>query len=167
VLFPWIGIAPPYHFTEGLDGAGDWILPAIIIVSGSFLNARFTRKLPLIITWLSCFAAQALLRHWLLGARIEGALAPMTGVAFILYTFYNVTDPGTTPESARGQALFGASVAFSYGLLMVCHIVFGLFFALSIVCAARGIVMGAQNWLAARERAVEPIAVAAAAAVRE
>jgi hypothetical protein len=29
-------------------------------------------------------------------------------------------------------------VAAAYGALMVAHVVFGLFFALSIVCAARG-----------------------------
>jgi len=138
VLFPWIGIAPPYQFTEGLDGAGDWLLPALIVISGSFLNARFTKRLPLIAAWVGGFFAQALIRHWLLGVRLEGALAPMTGVAFILYTFYMVTDPVTTPGTARGQAAFGSAVAFTYGLLMVTHVVFGLFFALSIVCAIRG-----------------------------
>ena len=39
LLFPWVGIAPPYHFTENLTGAGDWILPGIIVCSGTFLNA--------------------------------------------------------------------------------------------------------------------------------
>jgi hypothetical protein len=63
----------------------------------------------------------------------------MTGVAFVLYTFYMVTDPATTPNSTRAQICFGAAVAFTYGLLMVSHIVFGLFFALSIVCVLRGI----------------------------
>jgi hypothetical protein len=45
--------------------------------------------------------AQALLRHWLFGARLESALLPMTGAAFILYTFYMVTDPATTPSDTR------------------------------------------------------------------
>lgn len=138
LLFPWIGIAPPYHFTENLVGAGDWILPGIIVCSGTFLNARFTKRLPLIAAWLSSFLAQAWLRHWFFGARIESALLPMTGVAFVLYTFYMVTDPATTPNSTRAQIYFGAAVAFTYGLLMVSHIVFGLFFALSIVCVLRG-----------------------------
>ena len=166
LLFPWVGIAPPYHFTENLVGAGRWILPAIIVCSGTFLNARFTHKLPLIGAWLSCFAAQAFLRHWLLGARFESALLPMTGVAFVLYTFYMVTDPATTPSSMRGQLIFGVSVALAYGLLMVSHIVFGLFFALSIVSTARAVLLWAQNRTA---RAAVPVAdfqVAAAAAGR-
>jgi hypothetical protein len=165
VLFPWIGIAPPYHFTENLVGAGDWILPGIIVLSGTFLNWRFTKRLPLIAAWLTCFMGQALLRHWLLDARLEAALLPMTGVAFILYTFYMVTDPATTPSGTREQLLFGASVAFTYGLLMVAHIVFGLFFALSIVCAVRGTALAVKSRMAARAAAREPVAEPAVAVV--
>ncbi len=138
LLFPWIGIAPPYHFTENLQTVGDLMVPAIIICSGSFLNTRFTRRMPLILTWLSCFFLQATTRHFLLGSSLPAALMPMTGVAFILYTFYMVTDPPTTPGSTRGQIAFGAAVAAVYGLLMVFHIVFGLFFALTIVSTVRG-----------------------------
>ncbi|HET6891865.1 MAG TPA: hypothetical protein VFH31_12240, partial [Pyrinomonadaceae bacterium] len=47
VLFPWVGIAPPYQFTENLTGIGHWILPCIFILTGTFLNARFTRRMPL------------------------------------------------------------------------------------------------------------------------
>jgi enediyne biosynthesis protein E5 len=167
LLFPWIGIAQPYQFTENLVGAGDWILPGIIVLSGTFLNARFTRRLPLIGTWLSCFALQAALRHWLLGARFVSALMPMTGVAFILYTFYMVTDPATTPSSKRGQLAFGAAVAFTYGTLMVCHVVFGLFFALSIVCTMRGAVLWAQSRVVSGRREVAAVPEdAVAAAVR-
>ncbi len=138
LLFPWVGIAPPYHFTENLDRAGDWILPAIIIISGSILNARFTGKLPLIAGWLGGFAAQAIFRSFEFGTPVTAALLPMTGVAFILYTFYMVTDPATTPNSARAQVAFGLSVAAAYHFLIVWHAVFGLFFALSIVSAVRG-----------------------------
>ncbi len=165
VLFPWVGIAPPYHFTENLVGAGDWILPAIIICSGTFLNWRFTKRLPLIAAWLCCFAGQAALRHWLFGARFESALMPMTGVAFILYTFYMVTDPATTPSGTRQQVVFGAAVALTYGLLMLAHIVFGLFFALSLVCAMRGLALAVQSRMATRVAAREPVPEPAVAAV--
>jgi hypothetical protein len=80
------------------------------------------------------------------------ALAPMTGVAFILYTFYMVTDPATTPERRREQIIFGLSVAAVYGLLMVAHVVFGLFFALTIVCTFRGVWMYARRWARGRQR---------------
>jgi hypothetical protein len=157
LLFPSVGIAPPYHFTENLVGAGDWILPGVIICTGTLLNWRLTRRLPLIAAWLSCFVLQAVLRHWLFGARLESALLPMSGVAFILYTFYMVTDPATTPTGTRLQLVFGAAVAFTYGLLMVCHIVFGLFFALSIVCALRGAALAIAAAHARREEIVPAV----------
>jgi len=150
LLFPWVGIAPPYHFTENLTGVGDWALPGIIIITGTFLNARLTHRLPLILAWLGGFAAQAVARNLLWDVNLSAALLPMTGVAFILYTFYMVTDPATTPEGRRAQVAFGLGVAFTYGLLLVFHIVFGLFFALTIVCALRGLGLHAWAWVEAR-----------------
>ncbi|HEX6910057.1 MAG TPA: hypothetical protein VF142_06670 [Longimicrobium sp.] len=147
LLFPWVGIAQPYQFTEGLDTVGDWALPALIVCSGTFLNWRFTHRLPLIAAWLGCFAAQAVIRHLAFGAQLAAAWMPMTGVAFILFTFYMVTDPATTPSAPRAQVVFGASVAAAYALLMTAHVVFGLFFALSIVCALRGAWAWARAWM--------------------
>lgn len=138
LLFPWVGITAPYQFTENLHGAGDWLLPAAIVLSGSFLNSRFTHRMPLIGAWLSAFALQAILRSVWFGTPLIPALLPMTGVAFVLFTFYMVTDPGTTPFTLRGQLLFGAAVGATYGLLMACHVAFGMFFALTLVCLCRG-----------------------------
>ena len=152
LVFSWVSIAPPYQFTENMTGIGDWILPAIIICTGTFLNARFTHRLPLIGAWLGGFVAQAALRSLLLETPFSAALVPMTGVAFILYTFYMVTDPATTPAGRREQIVFGLSVAAVYGVLMVAHVVFGLFFALTIVCAVRGLCMYAMQWLRGRVR---------------
>src|SRR3954451_24057457 len=59
LAFPWVGIAQPYMFTENLSGGWDWFLPALIICSGSFLNTVFTRRIPLILSWLACSVLQA------------------------------------------------------------------------------------------------------------
>jgi hypothetical protein len=141
VVFPWVVIAPPYHFTENLWGWVDWLLPAIIIVSGSFLNTKFTKRMPLVAGWLLGFATQAIVRTTLMDTATLSALLPMTGVAFILFTFYMITDPATTPDAPRAQFVFGAAVAAIYGVLVAWHIVFGLFFALTIVTALRGVLM--------------------------
>ena len=138
VLFPWGSIAPPYHFTEGLNDWGSWILPGVIIITGTMLNAKLTGRMWLIMGWLSFFALQAIVRGILFDTAIPGALAVMTGVAFILYTNYMVTDPGTTPSKPGAQFAFGAGVAMIYGLLMVMHIAYGLFIATASVCLIRG-----------------------------
>jgi hypothetical protein len=62
----------------------------------------------------------------------------MTGVAFILFTNYMITDPGTSPSSGRSQFIFGSSVAFVYAVLLVFNVVYTLFFAVVIVCGLRG-----------------------------
>lgn len=146
LMFSWVGIAAPYMFSENLDRIGDWLLPAIIVCSGTVLNALFTKRLPLIAAWLIGFAGQALLRNLIFDTPLVAALLPMTGVAFILYTFYMVTDPATTPLKTRNQIIFGFANAFFYGLLMVSHIVFGLFFALTITCTVRGVILFAKAW---------------------
>jgi hypothetical protein len=153
IAFPWVGIAQPYMFTENLGPAGDWVLPAIIICSGSFLNTVFTKRVPLILGWLGTFGVQAALRHLVLGHSFPAALNPMTGVAFLLFTFYMVTDPATTPVTVRGQVAFGAAVAVTYGLLVSFHVVFGLFFALSIVCFGRGILLAVRSRVEQRQEA--------------
>jgi hypothetical protein len=139
LLFPWVGIAPPYHFTENLTGIADWLLPGFIVVSGSLINFRFTGRLPLLIAWAGAFAIQAIVRAELFGTPIAAGLVPMTGLAFVLFTFYMVTDPATTPTEPKAQVAFGAAVALVYSFLMAGHVVFGLFYALTIVCAARGV----------------------------
>ena len=151
LAFPWVGIAQPYMFTENLRGGWDWFLPALIVCTGTFLNTRFTKRIPLILGWLSTFVLQAAVRHFVLGSSFLAALNPMTGVAFLLFTFYMVTDPPTTPRTRWGQVAFGASVAVAYGCLMAAHVVFGLFFALSIVCTGRALSLWARGLVAARQ----------------
>ena len=168
LAFSWVSVAPPYQFTENMTRVGDWILPGVIVCTGTFLNARFTHRLPLIAAWLSGFVAQAFLRSLLFDTPFGAGLIPMTGVAFILYTFYMVTDPATTPSGRRDQIGFGLSVAAVYGLLMVMHVVFGLFFALTIVCVVRGLCAFAVRWIRGRaHKEMEAVAVTAPALVRE
>lgn len=152
LLFTWVSISPPYHFTENLDRIGDWLLPAIIVVTGSLLNARFTRRLPLILAWLIGFVAQAAIRSLIFQTPLVAALLPMTGLPFVLYSFYMVTDPATTPFRARGQIAFGAGVAAVYGVLVIGHVVFDLFFSLTIVCTLRAIHLYALAWTTSRSR---------------
>jgi len=159
LLFPWVGIAPPYHFTENLHGIGNWILPGIIVFSGSFLNWRYTKRLPLLAAWAGVFVLQALIRHWVFDASLPAALLPMSGMAFLLFAFYMVTDPATTPSRTSAQVAFGAAVAAVYGLLVVFHVVFGFFFALSIVTLIRGGVLAARQLSAQTARSSELLCV--------
>jgi hypothetical protein len=152
LLFPWVSIAAAYQFTENLGSIGDWVLPMVIICTGSILNTWYTGRLPLALAWVGGFALQAIVSSLILWSSsghcpIVARLSAMTGVAFILFTFYMVTDPATTPERPWAQVAFGASVAVVYSFFVMSHIVFGLFFALVIVCVGRGLGMYLLAWL--------------------
>lgn len=141
LLFPWVGLAMPWQFSVSLTGYGDWLLPLTIICLGSILNFCFTQRLSSVVSFLVAFVAQAMLRSLTFGTPLLAALMPATGVEAFIFAFYMLPDPATSPSRVRSQIVFGSSVGLMYGVLVVCHIVFGLFFALTIVCAVRGLWM--------------------------
>lgn len=139
LLFPEVGFAPPYHFTENVTGLWDLGVPLMVLVSGIIIHALFTGRLPLVAAWVCGFILQGVVRANLVDTPFFVPLMPMTSAAFIIFTLYMIPDPATTPLSPGRQALFGFSVAVVYGLIQLLHLVFGLFFALLIVCAIRGL----------------------------
>ncbi|MFV2174360.1 enediyne biosynthesis protein [Actinomadura sp. LOL_016] len=166
LLFPWASIAPPYHFTERFDAPVDWLVPVIILSAGTMLNAKLTGRMWLIMGWLSIYVVQAVVRGWLLDTSIPSALIMMTGVAFVLYTNYMVTDPGTSPSAPASQFAFGGGIAIIYGFLTGAGIAYGLFFATALVCLIRGVYLWALHFSnkAREERATAEAATHDAAA---
>jgi hypothetical protein len=138
LLYPWASIAPPYHFTENTGTSLDWFIPIVIIASGTALNAMLTNRMWLILAWVSVFALQAVVRGLLFNTSIQSALGMMTGVAFVLFTNYMITDPGTSPSKPLNQMAFGGGVAVAYGVITALHVAYGIFFATAAVCAIRG-----------------------------
>jgi enediyne biosynthesis protein E5 len=134
----WVSIAPPYEFTEWANQYFKLMVPMIILTAGSVINATLTKKTPLIVGWWGMFAIQAFIRHWIWHVQLFSALAPMTGVAFILYTNYMITDPGTSPKKAMNMFMFGGAIGVTYAFLMEFNIVYTLFYATAIVCGIRG-----------------------------
>ena len=139
VLFPQVGFAPPYHFTENVTGVWDWIIPGIVLLSGIVIHGLFTGRLPLVAAWVIGFALQGQIRAYLSGTPHLVPFMPMTSAAFIVFTLYMIPDPATTPLKPWRQVFFGFSVAMVYGIIQLLHLVFGLFFALITVCAVRGL----------------------------
>jgi hypothetical protein len=138
LLFPWASIAPPYHFTERTTGFLDWLVPMVIILGGTMINAKLTGRMYLIMGWAGVFALQAVARHFIVDTAIIGGLGTMTGTAFILFTNYMITDPGTSPSRPWAQFAFGGGTAAVYGVLTGFNIPYGIFFATAIVCLVRG-----------------------------
>jgi hypothetical protein len=154
LLFPEVSFAPPYHFTENITGLWDWGVPLVILTTGIIVHGLFTGRLPLIGAWIVTFMLQGIIRAKIFGAPFFVPLMPMTSAAFIIFTLYMIPDPATTPLKPARQAAFGASVAIVYAITQLLHLVFGLFFALLLVCAIRGISMWVIDWTSKREQRI-------------
>jgi hypothetical protein len=146
LVFPWASIAPPYHFSEKVDTWVGWLIVGIILFSGTMLNAMLTGRMFLVAGWLIFFVVQAVLRGVIWGTAIPGALGMATGIAFVLYTNYMVTDPGTSPSKPVSQFAFGAGVALTYGFFTAVHVAYGLFLATATVCLIRGAFLWALHF---------------------
>jgi enediyne biosynthesis protein E5 len=164
LLFPWVGLVLPWQFTAGLTGAANWIFVLIVFALGSFLNARYTKRIVVVLAFLGGFLVQAILRNLLFDTPLLAALMPATGIPAMIFAFYMVPDPATTPGRLWAQAVFGFSVAMVYLVFMMLHVVFGLFFALTVVSAARGIglwgIAMAGKLRSAADRSAEKLATA-------
>jgi len=141
LLFPAIAPIMPWQFTEGLSGGMSWAFPVLVVCVGFFMNWRYAGRLPLVLGWVIGFALQGALRCLMNDLPLIVCLVPMTGVSFILFTFYMVTDPGSTPIDWREQIIFGFAIALVYLLLVLAHVGFPFFYALLIVCIARGLLL--------------------------
>ena len=75
LLFPWVGLMMPWQFTAALGRVGDWVFPAVIICLGSFINAQYNKRLPVIAGFLGGFILQLLVRMVVLQALFLPLLA--------------------------------------------------------------------------------------------
>lgn len=140
-LFPTIAPIMPWQFTESLSGNLSSVFAVIVICLGTFMNWRYTRRMPLILAWVLVFALQGVVRCLINDLPLVVALVPLTGVSFLLFTFYMVTDPGATPSNSREQVVFGAAIAVVYCLLLFADVAFGFFYSLFIVSFLRGFIL--------------------------
>lgn len=139
LLFPTLAPIMPWQFTESLSSNWSSAFAVIVVVLGTYMNWHYTRRMPLILAWVLAFALQGVVRCLMNGLPLIVGVVPLTGVSFLLFTFYMITDPGATPSDRREQVIFGASTALVYGLLVLAHIGFAFFYALFIVSFCRGL----------------------------
>jgi len=106
---------------------------ALIAALGAFAAYRGKRLL-VSASYVATSLVGVWLRAWWSGVSPYVVLAPLTGAAFTLFTFYMITDPATSPSDPRRQALFGASVGALDGLFRLYQFLEAPFYALFIIC---------------------------------
>ncbi len=128
------------HFMDvvpGRWGGSIWAMAGVAILG--FLIATRVKRLTLCLSWLGTFLIIAVLRSLISGWPLITTLAPATGAAFMLVTFFMITDPMTTPSSSFARILFGISLGMIDGVLRYFQVINSPLYALFILCALRAV----------------------------
>lgn len=127
--------APPYQW-----GDHAWLSGIFLALAALAGFATRIRRTPLILSFLLSFIALTCLRAWIMRwhlppqTLIEGTLL---SPAFFLFAFYMITDPKTSPDSLRGQIVWGIAIAVLDLVLHFKSSLSTLFWALFLVTTAR------------------------------
>jgi enediyne biosynthesis protein E5 len=159
--YQWAGVLP-WSFTINLHGVFDWLVPLAIVGLGMRLNLLFTGRIPSIAAWLVTFIALGAGRAWFQHTTVVAELVVLTGIPMVLFTFYMITDPQTSPSRLKSQILFGAAIAVAYCALLMLHVQYTMFYSVTAVCSIRGLWLFALGWRA-RAQSVAPADLRAAA----
>jgi hypothetical protein len=146
IAYQWTGVLP-WAYTVDIHGVFDWLVPLAIVGLGMRLNLLFTGRLPSIAAWLVTFIALGAGRAWLQQSAVVAELVVLTGIPMVLFTFYMITDPQTSPSRVRSQILFGAGIALAYSVLLMMHVQYTMFYSVTVICAIRGAWLATLNVL--------------------
>lgn len=122
--------------TPGQWGTAIWFAAALA-GAGMFVTYRAARfDVPLI--FLGTFAALLFIRALWLGDPLSIPLLRLQNGALILFAFFMISDPKTTPDGSIARTFFAAGAAFlTYILMWHFFIADGLFYSLAIMCLVR------------------------------
>ena len=125
--------------TPGQWGTALWFA-ALLAGVGFFITYRASRlDVPLI--FLGCLFALSLARAVWLGDPFTIPLHRFQNGALILFAFFMISDPKTTPDGPRARAVFAVAAAgLSYWFIYHQYTSDGFFYALAIVCAVRPLI---------------------------
>jgi Na+-transporting NADH:ubiquinone oxidoreductase subunit NqrB len=126
----------------GSDGvwisAGQWgsqAALAFVLASAGLLVVHRAARADVTLAFIACWAALLVARSLSLGEPLTIPLHRLEGGAFLLFSFFMISDPKTTPNTPAGRILFAALVA-----LVAAYVQFRLFrtngFVWALACAS-------------------------------
>ncbi len=125
--------------TPGQWGTVLW-LAAILVSAGFFVTYRAAR-LDVPVIFLGIYAVLLFTRALWLGDPLAIPLLQLENGALILFAFFMISDPKTTPDGPKARAVFAGAIAvLAYILIYEFYIADGLFYALAIMTVIRPIV---------------------------
>ena len=109
---------------------GDLGLAAFAVVSAGLLVVTRAQRLDVALAFLGSFSVIVLLRGWYLGDPYTIAAHQLQNGALLLFTFFMITDPKTTPVDRLPRIIFGVLVACVAAVMQ-----FRFYISSSAICA--------------------------------
>ncbi|MEO0400169.1 MAG: RnfABCDGE type electron transport complex subunit D [Pseudomonadota bacterium] len=124
--------------TPGQWGTALW-LAALLAGLGVFVTSRAAR-LDAPLAFFAVFAALAIARALWLGDPLAIPVNRLQNGALVLFAFFMLSDPKTTPDGSRARIVFAGLIAvLSHWLIFHQFVSDGMFYALFAACALRPI----------------------------
>src|SRR6185436_5553469 len=123
-------LSPDVWVSPGQWGRSTWLVLLLVCAGGLVLQRA--ERADTAIAFLGCYAGLLCWRAWLLGDPVEIPLNQLQSGALLLFTFFMITDPRSTPDRRLGRVLFATSVALlAYWLQFRWQLRPALFYALA------------------------------------
>lgn len=118
------------------NGGSSWSGNYFMIPYLSILGALLVWRANSLALCLSYIASFLIVHFGFLAPHLPVNIASFSAPPFMLFIFFMISDPGTTPRKISSQIIFGSSVAIVEGFFKINRILNGGIWALAIVCLA-------------------------------
>lgn len=136
--------------SPALPAGGAWVSPGqwgvqawlvLLIACLGLLVLTGARRMDTALVFLGCYLGLLLVRALYLGDPLTIPLHQAQSGSLLLFTFFMVTDPRSTPDRRAGRVVFAAGVAaLAYWLQFRWQVRPGLYFALMLVSLATPVI---------------------------
>jgi len=123
-------VSPDVWVSPGQWGNAVWLVLLLVCCGGLVLQRA--ERADTALAFFGAYAGLLLWRAWSLGDPVEIPLNQLQSGALLLFSFFMITDPRSTPDRRLGRVLFAIAVAgFAYWLQFRWQLRPALFFALA------------------------------------
>lgn len=123
-------LSPDVWVSPGQWGRSTWLVLLLVCAGGLVLQRA--ERADTALAFLGCYTGLLFWRAWSLGDPLEIPLNQLQSGALLLFSFFMITDPRSTPDRRLGRVLFAVSVALlAYWLQFRWQLRPALFYALA------------------------------------
>jgi enediyne biosynthesis protein E4 len=140
-------VAPAYQWS----GNG-WI--TLLVLSLGLIMMSRVNKVPAVLSFWFVFTLGAFLRSYMGALPFDVAMwATVSGGEFMLYSFFMITDPKTSPSTRKGMILYGAAIGFADMGFQLASSIYSFFYAAVFVGTCRFAITVGKDFLEMRRAA--------------